>query len=350
MIRIHHILIVLLFFSCQREDKLSEKTLTALAVDHGVPAWAYLGWENGKISQHFYFGYRSLTDSIKVTEDTYFEGASLSKTVFAALVLDYFRKNKLSPDSVLEIKGLRNKSKNERDGRIKTAKDYAALFKSLTPDQRKQITAKNILTHMAGFGDWMNPALNLDTLVFLYSGEGFLYLQRWLEERENKQLDSIEGFQFMNSKAMDFSLGSAEKNVIWGHDLNREAVRPIWYSPYPYVHGTLCCKPKAFADWWLGYLEKPDSLLLLPQTDLVNFNQRTTGMGLFSVGPYQLLWQHGNDTYFQNLFIHDKNSNSGFVVFTNSQNGFEFINEILGEKYNDIGLAVSSAGLFLMKE
>ena len=343
---IHYILILLLFLSC-KSDYVSKKTINELADIHIIPAWAYLSWEHGKIQQYYYKGYTLFDDSTAITEDTYFEAASLSKTIFSGLVLDYFRLNKISLDSVLVINANRRRSENEYDRRIKSSIDYR-----INPSKQSP-TARKILTHTANFGDWMTPELFLESTEsgsFNYSGEGFLYLQRWIEERENKQIDSVEGFQFMNSEAMDFSLSTNIRNIVWGHNGNLKAVRPIWYSDYPYVHGTLCCKPKAFANWWLSYMEKPDSNLLNCQYNIDSTNARTAGLGLIETEFYELLWQHGNDTYFQNLFVHDKNTSSGFVVFTNSQNGFQFINEILGERFKKINLAVSSNGLFLISD
>jgi hypothetical protein len=245
---------------------------------------------------------------------------------------------------VLNIRGNKKADPREYDQRIKRAKDYSL------PGYNKNITALNILTHTAGFDDWMQALpLQTNNIGYYYSGEGFLYLQRWIEERENKALDSIDAFSFTNNANMDFSLPTTESNVVWGYKKNLQLVRPIWYSEYPYVHGTLCCKPRAFAEWWLNYLEDPDSLMFSALVEVGGAHYRTAGMGLLKTKDYELLWQHGNDTWFQNLLIHDKKTNTGFVVFTNAETGFDFINELLGAFFPDQLLAVNKEGLYVIE-
>jgi CubicO group peptidase (beta-lactamase class C family) len=74
---------------------MRQEDVNAFAIEYKVPGWAVIYWSDHEIKKEYYGGFRLLSDSIAVDENTFFEAASLSKTVFSALVLAYFRQENI---------------------------------------------------------------------------------------------------------------------------------------------------------------------------------------------------------------------------------------------------------------
>jgi CubicO group peptidase (beta-lactamase class C family) len=126
--------------------------------------------KNGDIVQHF-SGCQER--QLLVTGQTVFPVASLSKPVFAYLVL------KLIDQGILSL-----------DAPLKEFVDYAP-----GDEFAAQITAAHVLSHTTGFPNWRSSELPLKSYFrpgdrFSYSGEGFVFLQRVVERLTGESLDA----------------------------------------------------------------------------------------------------------------------------------------------------------------
>jgi len=119
---------------------------------------------NNKIIYIKGFGYKNSLTKEKVTSETVFEAASLSKPVFAYFVLKQVEKGLLDLDKPLY--------------------KYLPLKEIENDERHKLITARMILCHTSGLPNWRNqePDGKLKILFdpnskYGYSGEGYQYLK-----------------------------------------------------------------------------------------------------------------------------------------------------------------------------
>lgn len=136
--------------------------LPKLMVEAVVPGLAIALVEDGKLLWRAAFGVRDRGSRQLVDHDTVFEAASVSKTVFAYAVL------KLCETGVLALDAPLTRYISER----------------WVDDDRRldRITARHVLSHTSGFQDWRSGQEPLKIhfppgTKFLYSGEGYDYLQ-----------------------------------------------------------------------------------------------------------------------------------------------------------------------------
>jgi len=158
-----------------------------------VPGVSIAGIQRGKTIWVHGFGVKEDGTSQPVTAETVFEAASLSKPVFAYGVLKLVDRGKLGLDVPLTT----------------------YLPKPYIPgDQRlAKITARIVLSHRTGFPNWRDG--NSLAIYFTpgerfsYSGEGYIYLQRVVEQITGKPLNT-----FMTETVFE-PLGMSRSSYVW---------------------------------------------------------------------------------------------------------------------------------------
>lgn len=139
------------------------------------------------------FGYKRMDTKEPVKTSTNIYGASLSKPVFALLVMKLIEENKINPDKPLQ------------DYLPKPIYEYAPAkkwhdnYSDLKNDSLyRKITARMCLDHTCGFPNWRwdEPDQKLRVKFepgsrYSYSGEGLVYLQVVLEKMLGKSLEEL---------------------------------------------------------------------------------------------------------------------------------------------------------------
>lgn len=184
---------------------LSEKTniiekLTPELMDElNVPGVSISIIKKNKIVYSKPFGVADANSEKLVDEKTMFEACSMSKPVFAYLVLKLVEQGKLDLDKSLSTY-------------------HPELFVSDDNDYSNQITARMILAHTSGMPNWRKgdeernapiPIYFKPGTRFNYSGEGIYYLQRVFEKIANKSLED-----YAKENLFD-KLGLTSTSFVW---------------------------------------------------------------------------------------------------------------------------------------
>jgi CubicO group peptidase (beta-lactamase class C family) len=158
--------------------------LSIAVVREGEPVWTAV------------HGVRDAGTGEPVQEDTVFEAASLSKPVFAYAVMRLVEKGELDLDAPLA--------------------DYLP-YERLEHDERyKKITARMVLSHSGGLPNWGGTPLEMvfePGERFGYSGEGYVYLQKVVQEITGLTLNEVAAREVFGP------LGMSESRYVWAKEL-----------------------------------------------------------------------------------------------------------------------------------
>lgn len=159
-----------------------------------VPGVAVALVEGGRVAWTGAFGVLSTRSKAKVTSETVFEAASLSKPVFAYAVLRLVERGVLDLDVPLTAY---------------TGRRYIEGDPLLD-----RITARHVLGNTSGFPNWRprNAPLQVHFTPgerFSYSGEGYAYLQEAVEHTTGKPLEAL-----MQELVFE-PLGMTSSSFIW---------------------------------------------------------------------------------------------------------------------------------------
>jgi len=189
-----------------------------------VPGVSISVIKNNKITWSKSYGAADAEKRTKVSAETIFEACSMSKPVFAFLVLMLVDEGKLDLD-----KPLYNYLEEE--------------FVSDEADYSKQITARIILSHTSGMPNWRKgdeergapiPIYFKPGTRFNYSGEGIYYLQRVVEHITNEPLESYAKrnlFDKLDFKSTSFVwTENLNPQISTGHDTSGNCNKRIKYT------------------------------------------------------------------------------------------------------------------------
>ncbi|WP_298540838.1 serine hydrolase [uncultured Aquimarina sp.] len=277
--------------------------------------------ENGKISYHNSYGVENTYSGKKVSSETIFEAASITKPVFAFAVC------KLAEKGVIDLD--------------KPLHQYLP-FEEIAYDERyKMITARHVLSHKTGFPNWRSERMTIDFkpgTQFGYSGEGFEYLKRVivhitkkdiLEVLDEEVLKPLELENFYFEKEDDlFEL------VAHGHDDNYP--HKISLPNEAGMAWSMHTEAKSFAKFVIALLERR-GLNTKTYNDLfykhtvtnkyedINFDgwESYFGLGIqLEYTPDGFAFGHGgNNGDFKCEFKLYDDLKMGFVIFTNGNTG-----------------------------
>lgn len=299
-----------------------------------IPGLAIAFINEGKVVYHRTMGYANVEEKVKVTDKTIFEGASLSKSVFACFVMTYVEEGKLDLDKPL----------------------YQYLpYPEIADDERyKKINARMVLSHRSGFSNWREDEEDKKLKLkfepgteFLYSGEGYQYLAMILKHIEGTDWNGLEA-AFQNRIARPLGMehtvfiqtpytlahkaepydGNA-KWIDWKND--------YWYKKGKDVFGaaySIHSEPIDFSKWMIALMnqkllsEESYEQLFKEHSKLDNptINVHYT-LGFYKIN--ELLAHAGDNTGFTCFYALDTRKDWGYVLFTNSKFGQTLGNELL---------------------
>ncbi len=337
---------VLLLAAGSNAPKSSDATAKQLEQDapdlmkkFGVPGLEVSVIRHGKTTWLHSFGVKDAKTGQPVTNDTTFEAASLSKPVFAYGVLKLVEQGKLGLDVPLTTY---------------LPKPYIAGDERLA-----KITARFVLSHRTGFPNWRDA----DSLLiyftpgerFSYSGEGYVYLQRVVEQITGKPLnDSM-------TEAVFKPLGMTSSSYVWrsefdaltatGHDADGKPVDK-WKPKEAGVASTLNTTAKDYALFVEAVLNgkglKADTVreMEIPQVALdrecricIRHEPKQLSKNLFwGLGwgierndGREEIWHWGDNGSFKAFVMAEPKTKSGVVVFANGEKGLELAEPIVDE-------------------
>ncbi len=308
-----------------------------------VPGLSVALIRDGKTVWNRGFGVTNSVTKVPVTEETVFEAASLSKPVFAYSVLKLVDEGKLDLDAPLN-KYLPGNYDAADDARI------------------TKITARNVLTHTTGFPNWRSPR-NSKTLPmffepgerFSYSGEGFVYLSKVVEQITKMKFDDYvreSVFKPLGMASSSFAWQERYKTLkAFNHDF---IGNPTGQNETASANaaGSLLTTTADYARFVSAILsggglkKETRSLMLTPQVKVDvacrNCTSRPVGtlstdvawglgVGLQTTDEGRSFWHWGDNGNNKAFFAAFDKQNDGIVILTNSANGLLILEDILAE-------------------
>jgi hypothetical protein len=179
-----------------------ERELPRLMEIGDVPGLSIAVLDGGDLSWSGAFGTLGDSAGTPVNEETIFSAASLSKPVFAYVVL------RLAERDLIDL-----------DRPLAQALDEPRI----THDPRgRRITPRMVLSHGTGLPNWGGERLELQFdpgTGFGYSGEGFVYLQRAVEILLDTGADNVGGIQRAEGEGLLGVFGEA----VTAHEISQRA-------------------------------------------------------------------------------------------------------------------------------
>jgi CubicO group peptidase (beta-lactamase class C family) len=315
-----------------------EKQVPQLLNAASVPGLSMALIRDGKTYWIHAFGVRDAKTGQPVTEDTIFEAASLSKPVVAYGALKLVDQGKLDLDAPLS-KYL-PKPYIEGDARL------------------DKITARIVLSHRTGFPNWRGDGKPLTIHFtpgerFSYSGEGFVYLAKVVEQITGKPLNDYM------TEAVFIPLGMNSSSYVWRPDYDARSASPHDGAAQPgdkfkpKVSNAAASLHTTAGDYALfveallngtGLSKKTLKEIEQPQiavnpectncTERVPKQLSTTlfwglGIGIQKTKDGESLWHWGDNGRFKCFVLAYPQQKIGAVFFMNGENGLSIISDLL---------------------
>ena len=287
--------------------------------------------KQGHILASEVFGVRDEAGT-KVTADTVFECASLTKVLFACLALCHLERLQISLDEPIA----------PRLGEAPWSD--SPWFGEITP--------AHVLSHASGLVNWASRPIPMQFAPghgFLYSGEGYFLLQHMLEHNTGKTMDCLMDEAIFRPLHMDASAcvwtPSLSRRFSAGFDADgkpckiRTERRVTGNGPEPNAAWSLYANAGEYAVFLSALLSDPLfrrtlDIMRLPRNTAPCGIQWGLGLGLCPAEP-SLFWHWGDNTGFQSLFVCDAQTGDGLVAVTNSSQGLSLCFRLL-EAYTDL--------------
>jgi CubicO group peptidase (beta-lactamase class C family) len=326
-----------------------EHAVPLLLKEFKVPGISICLIKNNAVAWNNCYGISDFIQQRQVDSLTAFEACSMSKPVFAYLVLTLVDQGKMELDKPL----------------------YTYLpedFISAEPDYAKQITARMALAHTSGLPNWRKggeerfgplPILFQPGLKFSYSGEGIYYLQRVVEKITKEPL------QYYARRTLFDDLGLTSTSYVWTEKLEKQIATgydtsgtPLEKGRYRFANAayTLYTTPSEYAKMMIailgpayqdkGHLSvkmkremlthqvRVDSREVIdrPGRHLGLVAYRGLGWAIDATITHDIVYHSGaNQTGFRCYAQYNPADGSGIVIMTNGSNGSDVWHRLIGD-------------------
>lgn len=303
--------------------------LAEIIKEVNIPGLQLVYSKNGKF-QAYNIGHISNGSDQMVTSNTIFEAASLSKSVFAYAVMRLYDRGIINLDTPLL--------------------NYYGPYKrfDIKNPAYSRITARMVLRHTTGLPNWGNDStatlLFPPDSCFSYSGEGYLFLQRILEKKLNKQLDQIMQKEVFTPLRMENSsyvwINKFDTVSSFGNspeEINRHKNANAAYSlltnakDYSIFLKALINGKGLRKSTYKMMLEKSTSAKRFntPSNDADPYIDWGLGVGLQQNEMGKAIWHWGDNGDFKSFYMAFPDKNETLVYFTHSRNGLFITEDIL---------------------
>ncbi len=272
------------------------------------------------------YGTRNNDTDEAVNINTLFDAASMSKPVTAYLTLKFYERREIDLDTPLI--------------------HYIPDEKLFEDERCKLITARMVLTHTTGLPNWGKELIHEPGEKFGYSGEGFVYLGKVLEEISKKSLHELmqhDVFKPIGMKNSSFDwTDQYDVNGASGHTYNGKVITKKKFS-CAHGAGTMVTTAEDYAKFVLAILndfglEKGTiEQILTPYVVADNWAQSYKipdiywglGWGIQPGKNGHCFFHMGNNRYWRGYIVANKSTGDGVVYFSNSENGHEIAKTIV---------------------
>lgn len=325
----------LFFLSCAKkpfEETLAttlEREIPRLMEAANIPGLSMAVIEDGRLSWVKAFGVKNRETSEPVDEDTMFEAASLTKTVTAYAAMRLLERQELDLDKPL--------CEYFPNG------EYPKLAKD---PRYKKITARLVLTHTTGLPNWGNRLMREPGIQYAYSGEGFLYLGRAIEQISGMSLQ-----EFAKKEVFD-PLGMTHTSYVWnetyaangacGHD-RQGTVHALRKNTSPNGGASLLTTATDYATFICALLNaqglSAETIDRMTSTQVqITVDRQSAelfpnvfwgwGWGVQPGNTGFGFWHWGDNGDLRAYTVTYKDRRKGFVYFANSNNGLSIAESI----------------------
>ena len=290
-----------------------------------VPGISMAIINEGQVVYHNVQGYADVEQHHKVTKNTVFEAASLSKPLFAFFVMNYVERGLLDLDTPL----------------------YQYMpYEDIAHDERyKKITARMVLSHTTGFPNWRDDYEKKELFIqfdpgtsFFYSGEGYQYLAKvlmHLSDTDDSGLEQIYQNKIAKPLQLEVTKFVQNQDNLSNKAKGYEGVVEKSGNDDPATFGaafSIHSEALDFSKWLIALLDKKliseSSYEELFKTQVVlpeDHEQRQLGVSAWTLGfakadfPFGAAFGHGgNNPGYTSLFVIIPETKWGVVVFTNA--------------------------------
>ena len=280
-------------------------------------------------------GMADLHSGMPVTQNTAFEAASLSKPVFAYLVLQ------LADEGVIDL-----------DAPIGPL-DYPRIADR---DTLAKLTPRMVLTHRTGLPNWAGDSLDEDRTDALsfeaapgtqysYSGEAFEILRAFVVQQTGLSLQQLFEQRLgaiMPNSSFDGRLrGEATGSKAYVAASAPDTVRPL--NTQPHQTGAAWGLLTTAGDYaaFLSEVCRAQKLTPAMQTDMLRpqspipdsagLGPSSYGLGwvVMELGSETIVMHSGNNDEYRSLAAYLPDTGAGYVVLTNGRNGEDLIMALL---------------------
>ena len=295
-----------------------------------VPGLTVAVIRDGEIVWARGFGVRNVETGEPVDEETIFEAASMTKPVTAYVAMRLVERGALDLDAPLA--GYLREERYEGDG---------------GGDRYERLTARHVLTHTTGLPNWGSEFEAEPGERYGYSGEGFAYLGRVMEELTGVALEELV------EREVFAPLGMARSGMVWieeceingatGHD---DHGLPEERRRFEEANGggSMVTTASDYARLLIAFMdatglsEETVDAMLAPQVPAIDWdsgepNVRVSwglGWGLEPTESGQAYWHWGNNVDVQGYAVADRETRTGVVYFANGGNGLMLAETIVG--------------------
>jgi CubicO group peptidase (beta-lactamase class C family) len=310
--------------------------LDSLMAAADVPGLAIAFFDSDGILGSWVRGVKSTATGEPIKPATVFEAASISKPVFARLLLGLAEEGAVDLDAPLEALGT----------------PPGALEPGLANDARAgRLTPAVLLSHQGGLPNW-RTRINLDATGFddlfgpedrltftvdpgtghLYSGEGYLLLQRALERRTGEPLASLArgrvfeplgmtrtSFSFDTVAQVDYAMGHLPDGTPDKFGLRATLASSTLHSTAPDLARFGVSVARALR------AGGPIAAIGEPRVEVAEAGDTRAswglGLGVLDTPDGRWVYHGGNNVIFIADFIYGVDADFGYVLLTNSANG-----------------------------